>query len=240
MNDTLYFNATCPASTQLVAHRRCGINSDGELVYASATSTAIGTLMQDVDGDLPSRNRGSLLRPGTASSFATYGSATALAVGDEVQAAANGKIDKLSTGKAIGVALESAAADGDIIRVCYYNTPDAGDGAVGYNTGAGGAVTQITNAATGVTLSKLCGQLTTVALTTAAAAEEVFEVTNTLVAATDVIVLSTTYAGAGTPLLSVKGVGAGVFTVVITNVHASAALDALMVINFAVVKAVAA
>lgn len=112
--------------------------------------------------------------------------------------------------------------------------------ASGYATGAGGAVTQITSAATGVTLSKPCGQITTVALTTAAAAEERFTVTNTLVAATDVIVLGTTYNGAGTPMLSVVNVAAGAFDIVITNVHAANALNALMVINFAVIKGVAA
>ena len=239
MNDTLYFNATCPTGTQLVAHRRCGINSSGELVYASATSTAIGTLMQDVDGDAPSRNRGALLSPAAALSFATYGSATALSKGDEIQAAANGKVDKLTNGRAIGVAIETAAADGDVIRVVYYTSADAGGGAVGYNTGAGGAVTQITSASTGVTLSKLCGQITTVALTTAGAAEEVFTVTNTLVAATDTITFGTTYAGAGTPMISAKAVAAGSFDIVITNLSASA-LNALMVINFAIVKAVAA
>ena len=110
----------------------------------------------------------------------------------------------------------------------------------GYSTGAGGAVTQITNAATGVTLSKPCGQITTVALTTAAGAEEAFVVTNTLVDATDVVVVSTTYAGGGKPVVFVTNVGAGVFTVNISNVHATAALNAVMVINFAVIKAVAA
>lgn len=113
-------------------------------------------------------------------------------------------------------------------------------GELGFDTGAGGAVTQITSAATGVTLSKPTGQITTVALTTAAAAEEEFIVTNTLVEATDIIVLSTTYAGAGTPILAVKAVGAGVFTIVITNVHAANALNALMVINFAVIKGASA
>jgi hypothetical protein len=111
---------------------------------------------------------------------------------------------------------------------------------IGYATGAGGAVTQITSAATGVTLSKPCGQITTVALTTAAAAEEAFIVTNTLVDANDVIAVSTTYAGAGTPAVTVKTVGAGVFTIVITNLHASAALDAVLVVNFVLIKSVAA
>ena len=112
--------------------------------------------------------------------------------------------------------------------------------ASGYATGAGGAVTQITSASTGVTLSKPTGQITTVALTTAAAAEERFTVTNTLVAATDVIALSTTYNGAGTPMLSVVNVAAGAFDIVISNVHAANALNAVMVINFAVIKGVAA
>lgn len=123
--------------------------------------------------------------------------------------------------------------DGDVLVASPTND-------LGFATGAGGAVTQITNASTGVTLSKPCGQITTVALTTAAAAEEVFVVTNTLVAATDVIVVSTTYAGGGTPIVSVKGVAAGSFSIVITNVHASAALNAVLVVNFAVIKAVAA
>ena len=113
-----------------------------------------------------------------------------------------------------------------------------GTGSIGYGTGSGGAETQITDATTGVTLNKTNGQITTVALTTAAAAEERFTVTNSTVAITDVIALSTTYAGGGTPMLSVLDVTAGTFDIVITNVHASAALDALMVINFAVIKAV--
>lgn len=107
---------------------------------------------------------------------------------------------------------------------------------VGYSAGAGGAVTQATNSSTGVTLNKATGQITTVALTTAAAAEERFTVTNSQVAATDVVALSTTYNGAGTPMLGVVNVTAGSFDVVITNLHASAAFNAAMVINFVVLK----
>jgi hypothetical protein len=111
---------------------------------------------------------------------------------------------------------------------------------LGYGTGAGGAVTQITSASTGVTLSKYCGQITTVALTTAAAAEEAFVVTNTKVDANDVIVVNTTYAGGGKPVVFVTNVAANAFTINISNVHASAALDAVLVVNFAVIKSVAA
>lgn len=111
---------------------------------------------------------------------------------------------------------------------------------IGYATGAGGAVTQITSASTGVTLNKVCGQITTVALTTAAAAEERFTVTNSTVDANDVVVVGTTYAGAGTPLVTATKNAAGAFDIVITNLHATAALDALMIINFVVLKSVAA
>ena len=107
-------------------------------------------------------------------------------------------------------------------------------------TGIGGAVPQIGTASTAVTLNKLRGQITTVALTTVAGFEEEFTLTNSTIAAADIIALSTTYAGAGTPILSVKGVAAGSCKVVVTNVHGSNALNALMVINFAVIKGAAA
>lgn len=109
--------------------------------------------------------------------------------------------------------------------------------AVGYvaGNGAGGAVTQITDATTAVTLDRLAGQITTVALTTAGAAEEIFQVNNAFVASTDVIAVSTTYAGQGTPMVGVKGVAAGAFVIVITNLSASA-LNAVCVINFVVLK----
>lgn len=111
--------------------------------------------------------------------------------------------------------------------------------AIGYGSGAGGAVTQATNASTGVTINNPTGQITTVALTTAAAAEEVFTVTNAMCAATDIPIVSTTYAGAGTVQVTTKKVATGAFDIVIANLHASSALNAAVVINFAIVKGVA-
>lgn len=146
---------------------------------------------------------------------------------------ANTRLDLYYRGTRVGHVNASG-----LFSILGLKSTSATDG-VGYGTGAGGAVTQITNASTGVTLNKVCGQITTVALTTAGAAEETFTVTNSAVAATDVVVVSTTYAGGGTPAVSVKGVAAGSFVVVITNLSASA-LDAVVVINFAVIKAVAA
>jgi hypothetical protein len=139
----------------------------------------------------------------------------------------------------IGKSRFTVGAAGDPVSIAHC-VPFQVRVGIGYVTGEGGAVTQITDATTGVTINKLTGQITTVALTTAAAAEERFTVTNSAVAASDVPVVSTTYAGAGTPAVVVTKVAAGAFDIVITNLHASAALNAVMVINFAVIKGAAA
>lgn len=115
----------------------------------------------------------------------------------------------------------------------------AADGGVGYpaGQGAGGAVTQATSSSTAVTLNKLAGAITTVALTTAAGAEEVFTVNDTLIGANDTINFGTSYAGAGTPAITSKKIVAGTsFDIVITNLAASAALNAAMVINFTITR----
>lgn len=111
---------------------------------------------------------------------------------------------------------------------------------VGYATGAGGAVTQETSKATGVTLSKICGTITTHNAELADDTTVAFVVTNTLVAATDVVVLSQKSGGtAGDYNIDVDKVAAGQFTINIKNTSGGALSEAL-VINFAVIKAVAA
>lgn len=108
----------------------------------------------------------------------------------------------------------------------------------GYVTGSGSSVTQATSASTGVTINAKCGKITTVALTTAAAAEEAFTVTNSKVSTTSVVAVTITgYAGAGTPCAFVKTVASGSFTLALTNLHASAALDAAVSVNFVVLEA---
>ena len=239
MNDSFTPSYTA-SSGAMAAYRRVKLHTDGKILYAGPGDICIGSLLSDIDSTVPSRDTAGVLRPAVGLCYAVYDGATALAVGDEIEAVANGKVTKRVTGRSIGVAKESASADGDTIRVVYTSEQGVGRAEIGYSAGAGGAVTQITSASTGVTLNKACGQITTVALSTAGAAEEIFVVTNNKVAATDVISICVgTYAGAGTPIVSVKNVQAGQFDVVITNLSASA-LNALLLLNFAVVKAVAA
>jgi hypothetical protein len=240
MNDSFTPSYTA-SSGAMVAYRRVKLGSDGKIAYAGPADVAIGALLADIDSTIPARDTAGVLRPAVGSCYAVYDGAQTLAVGDEIEAAANGKITKRVAGRRIGIALETASADGDTIRVVYEGESGPTTVEIGYVAGTGGAVTQITSSSTGVTLNKLCGQISTVSLTTAAGAEEVFTVTNSKVAATDVIPICIgTYAGAGIPIVATKNVRDGQFDVVITNLHASAALNALLLLNFAVVKAVAA
>lgn len=114
------------------------------------------------------------------------------------------------------------------------------DTGLGFASG-GAAVTQQTNRSTGVTINALCGQITTDATSLAAAAEATFVVTNNKVAATDVVVVSAASGQtAGTSVPLVSAVAAGSFSITLTNLHASTADTGAMVINFVVIKAVAA
>lgn len=100
-----------------------------------------------------------------------------------------------------------------------------------------GTVTQATSITTGVTLSTMSGQITTVSTTLAAGSDATFQVTNTKVAATDVVVahLAST-SSAGTPVVVVSAVAAGSFDLTITNLHAANALNNTLTINFAVLR----
>lgn len=102
------------------------------------------------------------------------------------------------------------------------------------------AVTQATSITTGVTCNALSGVITTVSQTVAAGAEADFVVTNSQVAATDIVVACIkTHTSAGSFMVAAVAVAAGQFTLRLTNLHASAAGDNVLVINFFVIKATA-
>jgi len=100
------------------------------------------------------------------------------------------------------------------------------------------AVTQITSISTGVTCNAYTGVITTVSQTVAAGAEAQFTVTCNKVAATDVVnVCIKTHTSGGTFIPAVTAVAAGSFQITLTNLHASAAGDNVLVLNYAVQKA---
>jgi len=113
---------------------------------------------------------------------------------------------------------------------------------VGYSTGSGGAVTQITSRATAVTIATICGQITTDTTSLAAEASAKFTVTNSSMAEADVVVLSFRDAVALNTNCVVTDTAAGSFeiTVINGNVAAGTAETGAIIINYAIIKAVAA
>ena len=109
----------------------------------------------------------------------------------------------------------------------------------GFSTGAGGVVTQLTSKSTGVTLNKYCGQITMHNANLATLTAVAFTVTNSKVATTDTVVVSIdSGATSGAYMVSVGAVGAGSFEITLFNTTAGT-LGEAVVLNFAVVKAVA-
>lgn len=111
----------------------------------------------------------------------------------------------------------------------------------GFKTGegVGGTVTQATNRSTGVTLNKLAGQITTDTTSLAAEAQATFTVTNSKVAANDVVVVSIkSGSNGGNTAVTVKAVAAGSFDLMVSNNNAAAgtAETGAIVISFVVIK----
>ena len=109
----------------------------------------------------------------------------------------------------------------------------------GYVTGEGGTVTQATSKSTGVTLNKKCGQIT---MNNAALGSDTtvsFTLTNSTIAATDLLVLNHVSGGtAGSYLLNAQA-GAGSASINVRNITAGSLSEAI-VIGYAVIKAVTA
>jgi hypothetical protein len=108
---------------------------------------------------------------------------------------------------------------------------------MGYGAGMGGTVTQATSKSTGVTLDKLCGQITMNGAALAAATIVSFVLTDSRIAATDVLVLN--HVSGGTPgsyTLNARA-AAGSATINVRN-NTAGSLSEAIVIGFAVVKAV--
>jgi len=113
---------------------------------------------------------------------------------------------------------------------------------VGYATGAGGAVTQLTSKSTGVTLNNVCGKITMAANALAGNTNVSFTLTNSTIAATDVVIVNASNVAGAAPtantyMVTVDSVLAGSCRILVRNVSAVSASQAL-VLNFAVIKAV--
>lgn len=119
MNSNNIISLQIADSTTLTAGLRVKVSTSGYVAVAGASDTAIGTVLQDVDSTVPGRNIADIQRIPCGIHYAVYGTSTALSAGDPVGAIAGGKITKDAVAP-VGVALESATADGDVIRVVFY------------------------------------------------------------------------------------------------------------------------
>lgn len=119
-----------------------------------------------------------------------------------------------------------------------YNTPNYMKQGGRLFTGGQKAVTQATSITTGVTCNSMTGVITTVSQTVAGGDEAEFTVTNSEVAATDVVAVSIkTHTSAGEFIAAVTAVAAGSFKIRLSNLHTSTAGNNVLVINFVVLKA---
>lgn len=111
-------------------------------------------------------------------------------------------------------------------------------GNIGYSAGAGSTVTQNANKTTGVTINKICGQITMNNAALAAAAEVSFVVTNNMVSATDVVIVNIQSVGtAGAYFVTVGAVSNGSFSITVGNCS-TGSLSQALVLNFAIIKSV--
>ena len=111
----------------------------------------------------------------------------------------------------------------------------AGSTGIGYATGAGGVVTQATSKATGVTLNTITGQITLNAAALAATTTVSFVMTNSTIAANDLLVMNHISGGtAGSYGLTAQS-AAGSATIYVRNLSAGSLSEAI-VIAYAVIK----
>jgi hypothetical protein len=102
-----------------------------------------------------------------------------------------------------------------------------------------GEGTKTASATTGAaTLNQPSGVVTSESLTTAAAATYTLTLTNSKIAATDIVLVSVGNGtnSAGAPVLTSVKPAAGSVVIKVTNLHASAALNGTLVVSFVVVK----
>lgn len=111
-------------------------------------------------------------------------------------------------------------------------------GGIGYTSGNGSTVSQLTNKSTAVTINKLCGTIAMVNSALAAATIVTFTVNNSTVAATDVIIVQHDNTGTiGAYTIAANTSAAGSFKISVRN-NTAGSLSEAIVIRYAIIKAV--
>jgi hypothetical protein len=118
-------------------------------------------------------------------------------------------------------------------------TSSSATAGIGYATGAGGAETQLTSKSTSVTLNTVTGRITMHNAALSANTTVTFTLTNSAIAANDLLVLNHVSGGtAGAYALNAQA-AAGSASINVRNITAGSLSEAI-VIGFAVIKSVVA
>ena len=138
------------------------------------------------------------------------------------------------TGGAANPSVTTVTASGLIQGGTVTSTGLATAGSVKLDTGTKTA----TASAGAATLNKSSGIITTEALTTAAGSDYTLTLTNSTIAAGDLALVSVdSNSSAGLPLAYSAKTTANTLTVIVRNIHATAAFNAALKIGFAIFKA---
>lgn len=109
---------------------------------------------------------------------------------------------------------------------------------LGFYTGAGGMVTQLTTKATAFTLSKMCGQIITAADGLAHSTTVSATWTNTKIADTDVVIINHKSGGTIGSYAFNVACNSGTATLYIRNIETTGTLSEPLTLNFVVIKGV--
>jgi hypothetical protein len=212
------------------------------------TTSPASTRMTIVGGALPTADNGDVNAlqfaagvTGRRASSNTVGFIGSYANASSIEISAG------QTGSGISIHGQAASANANTV-IAYTNSLErmridssgnvliTSSGGLGYGTGSGGAVTQATSRTTGVTLNKTNGAITLVSAAGSTSWQS-FTVTNSTVAATDVVHVSQK---SGTDLyeIHVTAVAAGSFRISFKTTAGTTTEQP--VFNFAVIKAVTA
>lgn len=182
---------------------------------------------------------GTLVVSGGTESITVTGTGSISVTGSGgISATGGGNISVSSTGGIVssGSGNITSSGSGNITSSGTGSITATGSGGVGYGTGAGGTVSQLTNKSTSVTLNKLTGQITMKDTSLAAQSNVSFVMNNSLVTAADVIIAN--IGNSATPanynLSAVCSSGSVTFT--LRNLNGSTALAEAITINFVIIK----
>ena len=153
-------------------------------------------------------------------------------IGGSTPAAATFSTADINGGTIDGATIGGSTAGAGTFTSAVVN----GSGGLGYATGSGGTVTQITSRTTGVTLDKTNGAITLVSAA-GTTSWQTFTVTNSTVAATDTVIVSQK-SGTDLNMIHVTAVAAGSFNISFATTGGTTTEQP--VFNFAVIKAVTA